>query len=425
MADKKAVTLEHLEIVKNYINNNDAENIKSAEFVDDTLKFYTTEDKSGEAIAEITLPEETFLDGSKTEIVSDFSWSKTKYPKSTDPELDGKAVLVLAVKAGKTVRYSFASLDSVITRLTDGETESANVSVADDAVSLNVKISELSDNRVIIKDDGLYVGTVDNTPTWTVSTDEEVWKLFSVSGAPIISANSLGARNVGDIVQINEDGVPTDFIVVHKGNPDPEIYDASCDGVWVLRKRTLHGKVTHLGTETKYAFENSKYKAFLDGEYYNSFDESIKSSVISVKLPHKIGGNDASQPLVNKEDGLEAKVFLLSSREVGLLNDEIIKYGTEELNTPEDGAKLDYFTDNDSRKATYFTGRTDAPSRYILRTPAAYSSDYAVIVEGNGSFHIDRIRGAMANGVYLGLPVRPAFILPYNVLVDSDGVVMP
>lgn len=197
--NKKAVIFEQLEIVKNYIDSKDALNIKSAEFADDTIKLYASSDKSGEAVAEITLPEEAFLDGSKTELVSDFSWSITKYPKSVDPELDGKSVLVLAVKSGRTVRYSFISLDSVITKLVGEETESASVSVADDVVALNVKVSEEANNRVVMKSDGLYVETVDNTPTWTVSTDDEVSAMFSTSG---YGAGTLGAKDVGDIVKI-------------------------------------------------------------------------------------------------------------------------------------------------------------------------------------------------------------------------------
>lgn len=415
MADEKAVLFEHLEIVRNYIDSKDEENIKSVEFVDDTFKFYVSEDKSGEAVAEITLPEEMFLDGSKTEFVSDFSWSITKYPKSTDPDLDGKAVLVLAVKSKRTVRYSFVSLDAVITRLTGGETESANVSITDDIVALSVKVSEQSDNRIVLKEDGFYVGRVDNAPTWMISTDEEVGDLFSVGGTPIISANSLGARNVGDIVKINENGVPTEFIVVHKGNPNPEMYDDSCDGVWVLRKRTIYDSVRLLSTDTKYAFESSKYKVYLDGTYYNSLDESIKSSILSVKLPHKMGGNYTSQPLVNGENGLDAKVFLLSAREVGDFNDL------------EDGAKLDYFTDADSRKATYLNGSSNIKSNYILRTPALNdSSGLAAVVDTGGNITAKNCRGGMiATGYYTGYPVRPTFILPYDAEVDSEGVVIP
>lgn len=406
MADKKAVTLEHLEIVKNYINNNDAENIKSAEFVDDTLKFYTTEDKSGEAIAEFTLPEETFLDGSKTEIVSDFSWSKTKYPKSTDPELDGKAVLVLAVKAGKTVRYSFASLDSVITRLTGGETESANVSVADDAVSLNVKISELSDNRVIIKDDGLYVGTVDNTPTWTVSTDEEVGELFSVGSSPSFGANTLGARNVGDIVKIKENGELVNYIVVQKGLPS-EMYDESCDGVWLLRDQA-HIQMIWDNEENDY--ENSDIHIWLNREFLTYIDSKIFNAIKEVKIPYYKGTSIERYGVQSGKNGLNCKIFLLSPRE--------LRKDFSDSRIPFDGTGLDYFTKvNSSLICKKDDGKNAA---WWLRSLNLYYTDkktmvYSVDASSNPSFSA----GNATSSHY----VRPAFILPYDIAVDSDGLV--
>ena len=43
-------------------------------------------------------------------------------------------------------------------------------------------------------------------------------------------ATKLGDMAVGSTVKIKVNGTLTDFIIVHQGNPDPGIYDASCDG---------------------------------------------------------------------------------------------------------------------------------------------------------------------------------------------------
>lgn len=421
MTDEKAVLLEHFEIVKNYIDRKDVKNIKSAEFVDDTLKFYASEDKSGEAIAEFTLPEETFLDGSKTEIVSDFSWSKTKYPKSTDPELDGKAVIVFAVKAGKTVRYSFVSLDFVVSRLTGGDTESASISVTNDVVTLSVKVSELSDNRIVLKDDGLYVGAVDSTPDLVVSTDEEVRGLFSISGAPIISANSLGARSVGDIVKINENGVPTNFIVVHKGNPDTEMYDASCDGVWLLRERGMKSEKIQ-GTnnaDTSNDYENSYMNEWLNSTFLSQLDEKIVAKIKFVKIPYKKGMGNSEDKIQIMENGLACQSFLLSGYEVGFTVDNGPENSLIQTVMPIIGTKLDYFSDDKSRQC--YENDKDCVTKWWLRTPLPKVGTF----NGEKTVYLVSTKGELFVGsAYERESPRPAFIFPYDVAIDSDGLVI-
>lgn len=419
--NKKAVIFEQLEIVKNYIDSKDVLNIKSAEFVNDTIRLYASSDKSGEAVAEIALPDETFLDGKKTRLVSDFSWSTTEYPKSTNPELDGKTVLVLAVKSRRTVRYSFISLDSVIAKLVGGETESTSVSVADDVVTLSVKVSELSGNRIIMKDDGLYVGTVDNTPTWTVSTDDEVCEMFSLSDAPVYGEGTLGARNVGDIVQIMENDVPANFIVIQKGlplarydNSYSDRYDNSCDGVWLLREDALDKRKWN--NEAINDYENSAINAYLNNDYFNMLDTNIKSVVKSAKIPYR-KGSGATTNYQGGSDGLLCRVFLLGGSEVcGLDKDESTRYSDDE------GVPLAYFYDaaetlTEASIKRVCNGSAGAPVDWWLRSPSwMYPTNvWMCAVNGSGSVYHKPIQEA---------GVRPAFILPYDVAVNADGLVL-
>ena len=72
-------------------------------------------------------PEELFLDQAGTTLVDNFTWSATTYPNSTNPNLEGKTVLVLAVKGDKavpTINYSFVNLEKLIDTYSaaDGET---------------------------------------------------------------------------------------------------------------------------------------------------------------------------------------------------------------------------------------------------------------------------------------------------------------
>ena len=50
-----------------------------------------------------------------------------------------------------------------------------------------------------------------------------------------MAASALSTKAIGSIVKLKENGTLVDYIVVHKGRPS-SIYDASCDGVWLLRK---------------------------------------------------------------------------------------------------------------------------------------------------------------------------------------------
>ena len=57
----------------------------------------------------------SFLDLTKTEFVENFTWSNTTYPGSTNPNLNGKPVLVLALKdEDENVAYSFINLEDLI-----------------------------------------------------------------------------------------------------------------------------------------------------------------------------------------------------------------------------------------------------------------------------------------------------------------------
>ena len=71
--------------------------IKSLGVDGNTVNFYTSTDKSGTAAFTVDFPTEMFLAQTKTEFVPSFAFSETTYPGATDPKLEGKPVMVLAV----------------------------------------------------------------------------------------------------------------------------------------------------------------------------------------------------------------------------------------------------------------------------------------------------------------------------------------
>lgn len=172
------ITLNQLGIVKNYIDVKDSASIKAVESDGNTIKFYTTADKSGTAAIEIDLPEEMFLDQTKTTLVDEFAWSTDAYPSTEDPSLDGKPVLVLAVKGENTVNYSFIALDTIVKPYTGGTTNTVAVDVTDGVIKADVKVSAEEDNALIKKADGLYVALADKPAEIVYATNEEVQALF-------------------------------------------------------------------------------------------------------------------------------------------------------------------------------------------------------------------------------------------------------
>ena len=56
----------------------------------------------------------------------------------------------------------------------------------------------------------------------------------------------LGDYAVGGIVKLNENGSPVDYLVVHQGLPS-SMYDASCDGTWLLRKNIVEKRAWDSG----------------------------------------------------------------------------------------------------------------------------------------------------------------------------------
>lgn len=179
--NKKIVTVDLLEEVKKYIDANDGVAIKSIGFEDNTLKFYTTTDMSGEPVKEIVLPEEYFLDQTKTTLVNEFAWSEDTYPNSTNPNLEGKPVFVLAVKGDTDVNYSFVSMESLFVVYEGDSTSSADVEVsADNKITATVKISAETGNIAVIKDDGIYVPE----SGLEYATKEDINNLFKTNNTP-------------------------------------------------------------------------------------------------------------------------------------------------------------------------------------------------------------------------------------------------
>lgn len=169
---KKLTRLQDLKALATTINDNFATKdevaglataFKSGEVVGNTVKLYTSEDKSGTPAFSFDFPAELFLDQTKTQFVSEFAFDADTYAGATDPNLEGKPVMVLAVKGeSDAITYSFLNMAALVDTYTakagDG---TATVTVSGYEISVNVNVSAEADNALVKKADGLYVPKAD------------------------------------------------------------------------------------------------------------------------------------------------------------------------------------------------------------------------------------------------------------------------
>lgn len=165
MADNKVVTLNQMNTVKDYIDAKDGDALKAVTYADNKIKFFKSKETSGSADVTIDLPKEMVLDLAKTQLVGNFTWDAATYPDTVNPTLDGQAVLVLAVKAlgdPDTFSYSFIAIANILAAIAGEKSETATVTIEDNKVTVDVNISQESDNALVKKADGLFAtgGTV-------------------------------------------------------------------------------------------------------------------------------------------------------------------------------------------------------------------------------------------------------------------------
>ena len=219
---------------------------------------------------------------------------------------------------------------------------------------------------------------------------------------------ALGTKAIGSTVKLKVNGTLRDFIVVHKGKPG-SMYDASCDGVWLLMKDCYEAKRWHSSNVNDYA--NSEVHSYLNSAFLNLFDADIRAQIKQVKLPYR-AGSGYGKIVTSGASGLSTKIFLLSSTEVNLV------HGYEPTN---EGACLSYFSGTvqngaDTKRVANYNG---SAVDWWLRSPCCHSgggATFALLVLSNGNWGHYSCSGT---GWYL----RPALVLPSNLLTSDDGTV--
>lgn len=219
-------------------------------------------------------------------------------------------------------------------------------------------------------------------------------------------AQTLGTVAVGTVVKINESGSPVNYIVVHQGLPS-SMYDASCDGTWLLRQDIAENRVWN--STSSNVLESSSIQSYLNGTWVNRYDTDIRNAIKQVKIPYRQnGGTGVDRTGAN---GLSCKIFLLSGYEVGWTTSDLSYF-------PVDGAKLAYFISGTSSSANnkriaYLDG---SAAIWWLRSPYAGYPAGVLCVYSEGNYTNQNAMDSRG--------VRPAFVLSKNIYVEDDGTVV-
>ncbi len=213
-----------------------------------------------------------------------------------------------------------------------------------------------------------------------------------------ILASSLA---VGSTVKLMEGGTAVEYLVVNQGIPsNSSLYDASCDGTWLLRK-DCHSKRAW-NTSNINNYETSAINNWLNGDFFNSFGSVEQAAIKQVKIPYGKGAGSSS--ITSGASGLPVKIFLLGCAELEITGSSLMT----------DGATL-----------AYFSGAADSDRVAMLNGATAFwftRSTYS----GNSSrvYSITFSGGAGWGNASDSNSIRPALVIPKTALFDASTLIL-
>lgn len=211
---------------------------------------------------------------------------------------------------------------------------------------------------------------------------------------------------IGNKIWLSLNGTPWEWRVVHQGLPS-DIYDASCNGTWLLLEKIYEARAWNSTAVNTY--ESSDIHSYLNDTFFDLFDSGIQSAIREAKIPYRQGGGTGGTDQ-SGANGLLTKCFLLSGREAGFTADTgVYNYV--------DGACLDYFsgtTTNDAKRIAYLNGTA---TNWYLRSPRVNNNDYALAINAKYG-GLSTINATNKNGI------RPAIILEPDFIVTDDMIVV-
>ena len=204
---------------------------------------------------------------------------------------------------------------------------------------------------------------------------------------------ALKDKSIGSIIkiQIRDPDTATysytDFILTNLGAPDSSYKNAN--GAWLTQKN-IDAK-TPFNSNNNQTYD-SELGPQLEKYYVNNIDSKLQPYILTPTLPIAAGALIGATTITKK-------VFLLSITETGAAT------------LSNDGSKLSYFSDNNSRIAYYGNDATI----WWTRSPDSDYSRHVYCVGADGDWNYGGASGSRG--------VRPTFIVDSSLLVDDDGYI--
>ena len=209
------------------------------------------------------------------------------------------------------------------------------------------------------------------------------------------------ALPVGSTVKLMEGGSAVEYLVVNQGIPsNSSLYDASCDGTWLLRK-DAYKDAKKLNPTNSNVYASSAIDIWLNGDFFNTLGSVEQDVTKQVKIPY------VSDGAVNSgTNGLGVKAFLLGLYETGAAGDVA------------DGAKLEYFISGTgaTAKNRRITKVNGTAVNWYLRTPNTDNSKEEWFVETSGTLNYGNSTGQRY--------ARPALVLSKTAIFDRDTMIL-
>ena len=212
--------------------------------------------------------------------------------------------------------------------------------------------------------------------------------------------------SVGTIVKLMESGTAVEYLVVNQGIPsNPNLYDNSCNGTWLLRK-DIHSERQWDSGSGDDAYKTSTINTWLNGDFFNSLGSIEQSTIKQVQIPYY------SLSLGNPIFKLTCKVFLLGGYELGWTTGDSEYF-------PVDGAKLSYFesgrgTSANNKRIAYYNGSVLA---WWTRSKVALNGSRSAweVLDTGGNY-----QGYTSDSD----GIRPALILPSTAKFDMATMLL-
>ena len=228
--------------------------------------------------------------------------------------------------------------------------------------------------------------------------------LIGGTGYDIKFGVPVGELTVGTSVYMNVNGVRTEFIVVHQGNPDSKWYTAGGNGTWVLIKQVSKQLTADLPSDGWIIgdYQGCFLDTYANGEFLTSLDANIQSIIQQVTFKYIC--YNSSQNALKRET--TRKIMFPDLSDLGIsVSESLRKHGG-----------LAYFKNSNNSKRIATNGSSNCPYFTCDFVRTGQNTYYWYYITDSGD--IDRTQEGTNYA-------RPLYVLPQDTLIDDNFNIMP